>query len=359
MNSTDRLLHIKDLRTYFYSSEGICRAVDGIDLELDAGQTLGLVGESGCGKTVTALSILRLIPQPAGRIVSGEILFKGLDLLKLSKEEMRRIRGNDISMIFQEPMTALNPVFTIGNQIAESLILHQKMNRKEAMEKAIELLKTVEIPVPEQRVREYPHQMSGGMRQRAMIAMALACNPQILIADEPTTALDVTIQAQILDLIAKLKTEFNTAVVLITHDLGVVAETAQKVAVMYAGKVVENGTVEDIFLRPQHPYTQGLLQSLPRLRTGREAALRQAQGEAGAERGRLTEIPGNVPSLYDLPVGCKFAPRCSYAMDICRSKEPVLKDTEKGHSASCWYVEEKSGKRKEKEEEKENEEERK
>ena len=332
MNTTDKLLRITDLRTYFYASEGVSRAVDGVDLELDAGETLGLVGESGCGKTVTALSILRLIPQPPGKIVSGEVLFQGVDLLKLSLEDMRKIRGNDISMIFQEPMTALNPVFTVGNQIAESLILHQNLNKKDALEKAIELLRTVEISDPEQRVLEYPHQLSGGMRQRAMIAMALACNPKILIADEPTTALDVTIQAQIMDLIAKLREEFNTAVILITHDLGVVAEAAQNVAVMYAGKVVEKGTVEDIFLNPQHPYTQGLLQSLPKLKTDRDEA---------ARRERLTEIPGTVPSLFDLPAGCKFAPRCPYAMDICRREEPQLKETEEGHSASCWYVEQK------------------
>lgn len=332
MNTTDKLLRITDLRTYFYASEGVSRAVDGVDLELDAGETLGLVGESGCGKTVTALSILRLIPQPPGKIVSGEVLFQGVDLLKLSLEDMRKIRGNDISMIFQEPMTALNPVFTVGNQIAESLILHQNLNKKDALEKAIELLRTVEISDPEQRVLEYPHQLSGGMRQRAMIAMALACNPKILIADEPTTALDVTIQAQIMDLIAKLREEFNTAVILITHDLGVVAEAAQNVAVMYAGKVVEKGTVEDIFLNSQHPYTQGLLQSLPKLKTDRDEA---------ARRERLKEIPGTVPSLFDLPEGCKFAPRCPYAMDICRREEPQLKETEEGHSASCWYVEQK------------------
>jgi len=330
MDNNSKLLRIKDLKTHFYTSDGISKAVDGIELELVPGETLGLVGESGCGKTVTALTILRLIPQPPGKIVSGEILFNGVDLLKLSPEEMRRVRGNDISMIFQEPMTALNPVFTIGDQISESLILHQKMNKKEALEKSTELLQTVGIPAPEQRVQEYSHQLSGGMRQRAMIAMALACNPKILIADEPTTALDVTIQAQILELIAKLKEDFNTAVILITHDLGVVAETAQRVAVMYAGKIVEKGSVEDIFLRPQHPYTLGLLKSLPKLETGRKAAVRHE---------RLTEIPGMVPSLYDLPGGCSFAPRCPKAMKVCREKEPRLKETEKGHEASCWYVE--------------------
>jgi oligopeptide/dipeptide ABC transporter ATP-binding protein len=328
----DKLLEIKGLKTYFYTSEGVSRAVDGVDLELVPGETLGLVGESGCGKTVTALSILRLIPEPPGKIVSGEILYNGVDLLKLPINKLRRIRGNDISMIFQEPMTALNPVFSIGNQISESIILHQELNRSEALEKTVELLKKVDIPAPEQRIREYPHQLSGGMRQRAMIAMALACNPRILIADEPTTALDVTIQAQILDLLTKLKEDFSTAVILITHDLGVVAETAQKVAVMYAGRIVESGATEDIFLRPQHPYTQGLLQSLPKLKTDREE---------GTGRERLTEIKGTVPSLFDLPPGCKFEPRCSYAMKVCREKEPQLKDTEQGHNASCWYVEKK------------------
>jgi oligopeptide/dipeptide ABC transporter ATP-binding protein len=326
----EKILQIKNLRTYFHTTEGVSRAVDGVDLELEAGETLGLVGESGCGKTVTALSILRLIPEPPGKILSGEILFQGVDLLKLPPEQMRRIRGNEISMIFQEPMTALNPVFSIGNQIAESIILHQGLRKKKAMEKAVEALRKVDIPAPQQRVKEYPHQLSGGMRQRAMIAMALACNPKILIADEPTTALDVTIQAQILDLMTKLKEDFGAAVILITHDLGVVAETAQKVAVMYAGKVVETGSAHDIFTNPRHPYTQGLLQSLPKLKIG---------DQAREPSQRLTEIKGVVPSLFDLPPGCKFAPRCPHAFDVCHDTEPTLKEVTQGHRANCWWVE--------------------
>ncbi len=316
------LLQIKNLKTYFYTSDGMVKAVDDVSWEVGPGEVIGLVGESGCGKSVTALSILRLIPDPPGKIIGGEIWFRGRNLLSLSLEEMRKIRGNEISMIFQEPMTSLNPVFTIGSQIAEVLELHQKMSKKAAMAKAVEMLKLVGIPSPEKRVKEYPHELSGGMKQRAMIAMALSCNPKVLIADEPTTALDVTIQAQILDLMLKLKAELNTAILLITHDLGVVAEMAQKVVVMYAGKVMEQAEVTEIFDHPLNPYTQGLLDSLPKLDTARKQ--------------KLNAIPGIVPSLYDLPKGCKFSPRCQYVMEICQQSEPELKEVAPGHTSRCW-----------------------
>lgn len=316
------LLKIQNLKTHFYTSDGVVRAVDDVSWELGEREVIGLVGESGCGKSVTALSILRLIPDPPGKIVDGEILFKGKNLLSLSLEDLRKIRGNDISMIFQEPMTSLNPVFTIGAQIAEAIQLHQKLNKKEALEKAIEMLKLVGIPSPETRVKEYPHELSGGMKQRAMIAMALSCNPKILIADEPTTALDVTIQAQILDLMLKLKDEFDAAIVLITHDLGVIAETAQKVVVMYAGKVMEQANVNKIFENPLNPYTQGLLNSLPKIDT--------------AHKQKLNTIPGIVPSLYDLPEGCKFSPRCGQVMDVCQQSEPELIEVNDGHWSRCW-----------------------
>ncbi|UCE07937.1 MAG: ABC transporter ATP-binding protein [bacterium] len=316
------LLQIKNLKTYFYTSDGVVRAVDDVSWELGEGEVIGLVGESGCGKSVTALSILRLIPDPPGKIVDGEVLFKDKNLILLSNEEMRKIRGNDISMIFQEPMTSLNPVFTIGAQIAEAIQLHQKLGKKEALNKAVEMLKLVGIPSPEKRVKEYPHELSGGMKQRAMIAMALSCNPKILIADEPTTALDVTIQAQILDLMLKMKQEFNASIVLITHDLGVIAETAQKVVVMYAGKVMEQADVIEIFENPLNPYTQGLLNSLPKMGT--------------VHKQKLNTIPGIVPSLYDLPMGCKFSSRCSSVMDICHHSEPELIEVKKGHFSRCW-----------------------
>lgn len=316
------LLQIKNLKTYFYTSDGMVKAVDDVSWEVGPGEVIGLVGESGCGKSVTALSILRLIPDPPGKIIGGEIWFRGRNLLSLSLEEMRKIRGNEISMIFQEPMTSLNPVFTIGSQIAEVLELHQKMSKKAAMAKAVEMLKLVGIPSPEKRVKEYPHELSGGMKQRAMIAMALSCNPKVLIADEPTTALDVTIQAQILDLMLKLKAELNTAIILITHDLGVIAEMAQKVVVMYAGKVMEQAEVTEIFDHPLNPYTQGLLDSLPKLDTARKQ--------------KLNAIPGIVPSLYDLPKGCKFSPRCLYVMEICQQSEPELKEVTPGHTSRCW-----------------------
>lgn len=319
------LLEIKDLKTYFFTYEGIAKAVDGVSYQLIKGEPLGVVGESGCGKSVTALSILRLIPVPPGKVVGGKILFKGKNLLNLSEDEMRKIRGNRISMIFQEPMTSLNPVFTVGNQIQETLKLHQGLSKKESLEKAIEMLRLVNIPSPERSVERYPHELSGGMRQRVMIAMALACNPEILIADEPTTALDVTIQAQILDLMIKLKEEMGMAIILITHNLGVIAEMVRRVIVMYAGKIVEEAETKVLFENPQHPYTMGLLKSIPRLGD------KIRQGKI-----RLNEIPGVVPSLYELPSGCKFSTRCPSAMDICREKEPELKENEQGHFSSCW-----------------------
>jgi peptide/nickel transport system ATP-binding protein len=324
------LLEVSDLGTWFYTRQGIVKAVDGVDFEVAAGETLAIVGESGCGKSMTALSLMRLIPDPPGRIVSGSIRLAGRDLLKISEEEMRDVRGNEISMIFQEPMTSLNPVMTIGKQISESLILHRDMDRKQAMKRAIEMLELVRIPEPAQRAKEYPHQLSGGMRQRAMIAMALACNPKVLIADEPTTALDVTIQAQILELIVELQREFSAAVILITHDLGVVAETAHRVIVMYAGRKVEEASVGELFARPLHPYTTGLMNSIPRLDLMR--------GQTDRSQERLQEIPGIVPPLFDLPTGCAFAPRCSKADDKCRAERPAYEEKQPGHWAACWHI---------------------
>ena len=326
-NSNDHLLEIKGLKTHFFTEDGVAPAVDGVDYWVRKGETLGVVGESGCGKSVTALSILGLIPQPPGKIVDGDILFEGRSLLTLSKNEMRKIRGNKISMIFQEPMTSLNPVYTIGNQISETLKLHQGIHNKDALERSTEMLRLVGIPSPERRVNEYPHQLSGGMRQRAMIAMALACNPSLLIADEPTTALDVTIQAQILDLMVSLKEELQTAIILITHDLGVVAESAARVVVMYAGKVVEESDVYQIFENPLHPYTVGLLESIPRIDLSAE------------KKKRLKEIKGVVPILSNLPKGCHFQPRCPKAMDICTREEPVLKPEGDYHFVRCWLYE--------------------
>jgi peptide/nickel transport system ATP-binding protein len=319
------VLDIRNLKTYFFTYEGVARAVDGVSYQLAKGEPLGVVGESGCGKSVTALSVLRLIPMPPGKIVGGEIFFKGKNLLTLPEDEMRKIRGNRISMIFQEPMTSLNPVFTIGNQIQETIKLHQGLSGKASLEKAVDLLQRVNIPSPERCVRQYPHELSGGMRQRAMIAMALACNPEILIADEPTTALDVTIQAQILDLMNKLKDELGMAIILITHNLGVIAETVRRVLVMYAGKIVEEAPTRTLFENAKHPYTMGLLRSIPRLGT------KMKQGKV-----RLNEIQGVVPSLYDLPQGCRFSSRCSFVMDVCREKEPELKQVEEGHFSACW-----------------------
>ncbi|MDO8975484.1 ABC transporter ATP-binding protein [Reyranella sp.] len=324
------LLEVSDLGTWFYTRQGIVKAVDGVDFEVAAGETLAIVGESGCGKSMTALSLMRLIPDPPGRIVSGSIKLAGRDLLKISEEEMRDVRGNEISMIFQEPMTSLNPVMTIGKQISEALILHRDMDRRQAMKRAIEMLELVRIPEPVQRAKEYPHQLSGGMRQRAMIAMALACNPKVLIADEPTTALDVTIQAQILELIVELQREFSAAVLLITHDLGVVAETAHRVIVMYAGRKVEEATVGELFAKPLHPYTVGLMNSIPRLDLMR--------GQTDRTNERLQEIPGIVPPLFDLPPGCAFAPRCSRADEKCRSERPAYEEKQPGHWAACWHT---------------------
>jgi len=320
----DVLLDIRGLKTHFFSDEGISPAVDGVDFRVHKGETLGIVGESGCGKSVTALSIMRLIPDPPGRIVAGEILLEGRNLLELSVDQMRKIRGNRISMIFQEPMTSLNPVYTIGSQISEAIRLHQGRSPQEALERSVEMLKLVGIPAPERRVREYPHQLSGGMRQRAMIAMALSCNPSLLIADEPTTALDVTIQAQILELMGNLKSELNTAIILITHDLGVIAESAARVVVMYAGKVVEEANVVAIFESPLHPYTIGLLQSIPRL------DLRNRKKQ------RLKEIKGMVPMPALLPPGCAFHPRCQEVMPKCSQETPLLKPAADGHQVSCW-----------------------
>ncbi|MEA3358151.1 MAG: ABC transporter ATP-binding protein [Thermodesulfobacteriota bacterium] len=325
MNNDSNLLKVDNLKTYFYTFEGTAKAVDDVSFFIDKGETLGLVGESGCGKSVTAQSVMRLIPEPPGKIVQGTINFDNTNLLDLTMKQMREIRGNRISMIFQEPMTSLNPVFTIGNQISEMFILHKKLNKKESWERAIEALKAVQIPAPEKIVHEYPHQLSGGMRQRAMIAMALSCDPEILIADEPTTALDVTIQAQILDLMMQLKESFNAAIMLITHDLGVIAEIAQRIVVMYAGKVVEEGKTKDIFEDPKHPYTKGLLNSIPKL------------GERSSKgRHKLEEIKGIVPSLYELTSGCSFSPRCPEALPICREHSPKLINADQSRKVSCW-----------------------
>jgi peptide/nickel transport system ATP-binding protein len=321
----ERLLDVRNLKTYFFTDEGVVRAVDGVDLYIDKGETLGVVGESGCGKSVTALSIMKLIPQPPGRIVEGEIRYDGQNLVELPPNRMRKIRGKEISMIFQEPMTSLNPVFTVGEQIAEALRLHEGLGRRDAMAKTVDMLKLVHIPNAERRVKEYPHQLSGGMRQRVMIAMALSCNPKLLIADEPTTALDVTIQAQILELLNELKSKLRMAVMLITHDMGVIAETAQRVAVMYAAKVAEEAPVSSLFKEPLHPYTQGLLRSIPRIDL------------AATERRRLEAIGGTVPTLKgDIPPGCRFAPRCPFVKSVCTEKDPVLKEVKPGHKVACW-----------------------
>jgi peptide/nickel transport system ATP-binding protein len=327
---TGLALEVEDLQTYFYTRAGLVKAVDGVSFKLKRGETLAIVGESGCGKSVTALSLMRLVADPPGRIVGGSIRLSGTDLVQLDENAMRAIRGNRIAMIFQEPMTSLNPVMTIGRQISEALILHQDMTRAQALARTIQMLGLVGIPEPEQRAKEYPHQLSGGMRQRAMIAMAVACNPEVLIADEPTSALDVTIQAQILEVIAKLRRELGTAVILITHDLGIVAETAEHVIVMYAGRKVEEGDVRSVFADPQHPYTRGLIHSIPRL------ALMRSGGAAQPER--LQEIPGMVPALSNLPPGCAFAPRCPLASDICRREVPRFEEKRPGLFAACWHA---------------------
>jgi peptide/nickel transport system ATP-binding protein len=322
------VLEVERLKTYFFVRQGIVKAVDDISFSLAAGEKLAIVGESGCGKSMTALSILRLVPDPPGRIVGGHVRFGGKDLLQLPEAEMRKVRGNQISMIFQEPMTSLNPLLSIGRQIGEVFMFHEHLSRDTAFEKAVELLKLVKIPEAARRAAEYPHQLSGGMRQRAMTAMALACNPKVLLADEPTTALDVTIQAQILDLIVELQERLGTAVILITHDLGVVAETAQRVIVMYGGRKVEEAGVEDLFEHPRHPYTQGLLAAVPHL---------ASMSAATSRRTRLTEIPGMVPALIDLPKGCTFAPRCAFATDLCHSEFPPYEAKAPGHMAACWH----------------------
>jgi len=315
------LLEVRGLRTTFKSERGEVRAVDGVDFRLERGRTLGIVGESGCGKSVTALSIMGLVPQPPGRIAGGEVLFEGEDLLKCAPQRMRDLRGDKLAMIFQEPMTSLNPAFTVGDQVAETILRHRKASPAQARAQAIEMLRRVRIPSPERRALDYPHQLSGGMRQRVMIAMALACNPQLLIADEPTTALDVTIQAQILELMRTLRAELGTAIVLITHDLGVIAELADEVLVMYAGQVIERCAAGRLFAEPQHPYTVGLLGSIPRLHLEQE---------------RLSAIEGFVPDAAALPAGCRFEPRCPFAIDRCREEIPPLAEVSRGHHAACW-----------------------
>jgi len=317
------LLAIEGLKTHFATDDGMIHAVDGVDLVVHRGETLGVVGESGCGKTVTALTVMKLVQMPPGRIVAGRILWQGRDLVPLASEEMRSIRAKEIAIIFQEPMTSLNPVYTVGEQIAEVIRLHEGLGRRAAMERTVEMLKLVHISHPERRVHDYPHQFSGGMRQRVMIAMALSCNPKLLIADEPTTALDVTIQAQILELLAELKGRFGMAVMLITHAMGVIAETAQRVVVMYAGKVVEEAPVAQLFASPLHPYTQGLIRSIPRVDT------------AAVEKKRLEAISGVVPSLLEPPPGCRFAPRCRYARAICTAETPALREVRRGHKVAC------------------------
>jgi len=317
-------LEIRDLSVHFHTEDGVARAVDGVSLTVRPGETLGVVGESGCGKSVTALSVVRLLPEPPAVYAGGEVRWRGRDLLRLPPGELRRVRGNEIAFVFQEPMTSLNPVFTVGHQVAEAARVHRGLSRKEARREAVEALRRVGIPSPDRRVDEYPHQLSGGMKQRVMIAMALTCEPDLLVADEPTTALDVTIQAQILELLRRLQDEEGLGVLLITHDLGVVAETAREVAVMYAGRVVEQATAEQLFETPRHPYTRGLFRSLPGL---------------GAPRGRLESIPGSVPSALDLPPGCRFANRCPRAGEPCR-ETPPLEEGAPGHAVACWFPEE-------------------
>lgn len=321
MNKKEEVLQVKDLKTHFFTDEGVSKAVDGLNFSVSKGETLGIVGESGCGKSITSLSIMRLIDRESGSKIEGSILFKGKDLLQQNEAEMRAIRGNQISMIFQEPMTSLNPVYSVGEQIAEAIRIHQKLNKKEAWNKAVDMLKLVGIPSPEKRAKQEPHELSGGMRQRIMIAMALACNPDLLIADEPTTALDVTIQAQILSLMKSLQKQLGMGIIMITHDLGVVSETCDRVAVMYAGKIVEYADIEHIFTSPKHPYTIGLLQSLPRLDTDQE---------------ELQTIPGSVPSPYHMPSGCRFADRCTHAKELCHNTLPELQLTQDGGKVRCW-----------------------
>ena len=319
------LLEIKGLKTHFKTDDGWLHAVDGVDIAVDRGETVCVVGESGCGKTVTAMTVLKLLPMPPGKIVAGQVLWQGRDLVTASNDEMRRVRAKEIAIIFQEPMTSLNPVYSVGEQIAESLRLHEGLGRKAALARAVDMLALVKIPTPERRVNDYPHQFSGGMRQRVMIALALACNPKLLIADEPTTALDVTIQAQILDLLAELKERLGMSILLITHAMGVVAEVAQRVVVMYAGMVIEEASVEELFAHPRHPYTQGLIRSIPRIDT---AALHKV---------RLAQIPGTVPKLVDPAPGCRFAPRCPHAAPECILATPELREPVPGHKVRCIF----------------------
>ena len=328
----ETVLDVKGLQTVFFTNSGLFRAVDDVSFSVRRGETLAIVGESGCGKSVTALSIMRLVPEPPGRIVGGSVVLEGSDLLGLDEAAMRRIRGNRMSMIFQEPMTSLNPVMRIGDQITEAVRLHRSMTRQQAWKQAVEMLRLVRIPEPARRALEYPHQLSGGMRQRAMIAMALACRPALLIADEPTTALDVTIQAQILALVLELQRELGMGLILITHDLGVVAQTAQRVIVMYAGKKVEEADVEELFAHPRHPYTRGLMASIPAV-----------PGSGANDNARLTEIPGMVPSLTKLPAGCAFAPRCELAIARCHEQYPPLQSWGTHHLAACWRAAELAG----------------
>ncbi len=317
------LLEIKGLKTHFSTDDGMVHAVDGVDLYVDKGETLGIVGESGCGKSVTAMTVMKLLAMPPARIVAGQVLWQGRDLVPLTAKDMEKIRAKEIAMVFQEPMTSLNPVYSVGEQVAEVVRLHQGLNRKEALERAAEMFELVRIPNPSRRLHDYPHQFSGGMRQRVMIAMALSCNPQLLIADEPTTALDVTIQAQILDLMNDLKSRLGMAVMLITHAMGVVAETAQRVVVMYAGKVIEEANVHDLFANPRHPYTQGLIRSIPRI--DRDAGQKQ----------RLETIAGTVPRLINPKPGCRFAPRCKFAQPACLVETPLLREIGQGHKVAC------------------------
>jgi peptide/nickel transport system ATP-binding protein len=317
------LLSIEGLKVHFNTDDGWLHAVDGVDIAIDRGETVCVVGESGCGKSVTAMTVLKLLPMPPGRIVAGRVMWQGRDLVPLSNDEMRQIRAREIAIVFQEPMTALNPVYTVGEQIAEVLQLHEKLGKRAALARAVEMLELVRIPTPQRRVNDYPHQFSGGMRQRVMIAMALACNPKLLIADEPTTALDVTIQAQILDLINELKERLGMAVMLITHAMGVVAETAQRVVVMYAGKVIEEAPVHELFAHPRHPYTQGLIRSIPRIDL------------AATHKQALEAIPGVVPKLINPAEGCRFAPRCKYAVPACTTATPPLREVAPGHKVAC------------------------
>ncbi|MBP6409011.1 MAG: ABC transporter ATP-binding protein [Fusobacteriaceae bacterium] len=326
---SEKILDVKNLHVYFDTYAGVVKAIRDVSFHVNKGESLAIVGESGSGKSVTVQTVMKLIPMPPGRIASGEILFKDRDIVKMNEAEMRKIRGGEIGMIFQDPMTSLNPTMTVGKQIAEGIMMHQKVSHKEAMAKALEMLKAVNIPNPEERLNSYPHQFSGGMRQRVVIAIALACNPDLLIADEPTTALDVTVQAQILDLMNELKSKMNTAIILITHDLGVVADLAERVIVMYGGEIMEEASVHDIFKDPKHPYTWGLIKSIPRLDIDRE-------------KEKLSSIDGTPPDLFNPPVGCPFAPRCEYAMEICKKEKPGMINGGNNHRVSCWLLDERA-----------------